>query len=243
MGVGIQRQPSPPPLYGGGESRQHQHQHQTPELLYRGRGILKTMSELEPQQLLKRIDEADESAFLELYNTWQAAIYRFAWQMTGSRIMAEDIVQDVFLLMIRKKLHFDPAKGTFSSFIYGVARNLSLKSIRRNLRFSGVLQLFHNRQESLTGKADPLLKLAEVETAANLRKCILTLPAQYREMIVLCDLHELSYAEAAEITGCAIGTVRSRLHRGRELLHQKLCADRNAGEKDKGGTPYEIPAL
>jgi len=201
------------------------------------------MSELEPQELLKRIAEADESAFLELYHAWQGVVYRFAWQMTGSTSMAEDIVQDVFLLLIRKKLHFDPARGTFSSFIYGVARNLSLKSLRKNNRFSGILQLFHDRQESNTLVADPLRNLTEVESAANLRKCILTLPTQYREMIVLCDLHELSYAEAAEITGRAIGTVRSRLHRGRELLLHKLRADRNSGEKSKGGTPYEIPAL
>jgi RNA polymerase sigma-70 factor, ECF subfamily len=201
------------------------------------------MSEREPQELLKKIAEADESAFVELYNAWQSAVYRFAWQMTGSTSMAEDIVQDVFLLMIRKKLHFDPAKGTFSSFIYGVARNLSLKSLRKNQRFAGILQLFQDRHESKTNVADPLMSLSEVESAAHLRKCILTLPAQYREMIVLCDLHELSYAEAAEITGCAIGTVRSRLHRGRELLVQKISAGRNTGEKSKGGTPYEIPAL
>ena len=200
------------------------------------------MSELEPQELLKRIAEADETAFLELYNAWQGAVYRFAWQMTGSRSMAEDIVQDVFLLLIRKKLHFDPAKGTFSSFIYGVARNLSLKNLRKNQRFAGVLSLFQDRKED-SGVADPLINLTEIESAANLRKCILTLPTQYREMIVLCDLHELTYAEAAEITGCAIGTVRSRLHRGRELLLQKMSAERMTGEKRKGGTPYEIPAL
>ncbi len=202
-----------------------------------------TMSEIEPHQLLQSIAEADESAFLELYNAWQGVIYRFAWQMTGSRSMAEDIVQDVFLLLIRKKLHFDPSKGTFSSFIYGVARNLSLKSVRKNHRLSGILQMFHNRRESEPRSSDPLMKLTEGESAAHLRKCILTLPSQYREMIILCDLHELSYVEAAEITGCAIGTVRSRLHRGRELLVHKLRAEQNAGEKSEGGTPYEIPAI
>ena len=201
------------------------------------------MSEIEPQELLKRIAEADESAFLELYSAWQGAVFRFAWQMTGSASMAEDIVQDVFLLLIRNKLHFDPAKGSFSSFIYGVARNLSLKSLRKHQRFAGILQLFQNRQEGNTRMPDPLSSLTEMESAVHLRKCILTLPTQYREMVVLCDLHEFSYAEAAEITGCAIGTVRSRLHRGRELLFQNLSAEQINGEKRKGGTPYEIPAL
>ena len=211
---------------------------QNSELFVLSEGNIKDMSEPEPQELLKRIAEADESAFLELYNAWQGAVYRFAWQMTGSRSMAEDIVQDVFLLLIRKKLHFDPAKGTFSSFMYGVARNLSLKSLRKNQRFAGILRLFQNRQEVNTWADDPLVSLTEVESAASLRKCILTLPTQYREMIVLCDLHEFSYAQAAEITGCAIGTVRSRLHRGRELLLQKLSVERITSKKRKGGTPY-----
>jgi RNA polymerase sigma-70 factor (ECF subfamily) len=205
--------------------------------------ILKTMTEREPQELLDRIAEADEDAFLELYNAWQGAVYRFAWQMTGSTSMADDIVQDVFLLMIRKKLHYDPRKGAFSSFIYGVARNLALKSLRKNQRFAGIFQFLQDRRESRTSATDPLSNLTEAESAVNLRKCILTLPTQYREMIVLCDLHELTYAEAAEITGCAIGTVRSRLHRGRELLLHKLRSEQNAGEKRKGETPYEIPTL
>ena len=60
-----------------------------------------------------------------------------------------------------------------------------------------------------------------------LRRALLELPVRYREAIVLCDLQELSYADAADALGCAVGTVRSRLHRGRALLARRLCDPEN----------------
>ncbi len=201
------------------------------------------MTETEPQQLLKMIQEGDEEAFLELYNRWHGAIYRFAWQMTGSVTMAEDIMQDVYLLIIRKKLHFDPAKGGFSSFIYGVARNLAFKAVRKNQRLFGILQIFEN-QRMHQSIVDPFFQMANIESSSHLRRCILSLPSQYREVIVLCDLHEMSYAQVANVTRSAVGTVRSRLHRGRELLMQKMRSWEEADHKNnKGEAPYEIPAL
>ena len=199
------------------------------------------MTEAETLQLLDKIQQGDEPAFLELYNRWKRNIYQFAWQMTGSASMADDITQDVFLLIIRDRLHFDPLKGAFSSFLYGVARNLSWKAIRKNQRFFGILQVFQQEQQNQTSH-DPLFELTNTESASNLRKCILSLPSQYREVVILCDLHEIPYAEAAKITGTAIGTVRSRLHRGRELLLQKMHSTSQSLQQKKGGTLHEIPA-
>jgi RNA polymerase sigma-70 factor, ECF subfamily len=200
------------------------------------------MNEVETLQLLKRIEQGDERAFLELYNRWSRNVYKFAWQMTGSTSMAEDITQDVFLLMIRNGLRFDPLKGAFSSFLYGVARNLSLRAIRKNQRFFGILEMFEFQRQS-QNVVDPLIELTTSESTVNLRKCILSLPAQYREVVILCDLHELTYEEAAEITRSAIGTVRSRLHRGRELLLQKMRGAGQSSNQKKGGALHEIPAL
>jgi RNA polymerase sigma-70 factor (ECF subfamily) len=199
--------------------------------------------EAELQQLLEGIAQGDETAFQAVYEKWTGIIYKFAWQMTGSKSMAEDITQDLFLMIIRSKIRFDPAKGSFSSFLYGVARNLAMKSIRKQHRLFGMLRLFES-QNPQRKVQDPLLQMTREESAENLRRCILSLPPQYREAIVLCDLHELSYAEAAEITRSAIGTIRSRLHRGRELLIQKMRpVQETSEEKQEGGTPYEIPAL
>jgi RNA polymerase sigma-70 factor (ECF subfamily) len=78
--------------------------------------------------------------------------------------------------------------------------------------------------------------LTSQQRAESLREAILSLPPHYREVVVLCELHEMSYAEAAAVTGCAVGTVRSRLHRSRALLHNKLAARRShAGEKASQG--------
>ena len=198
------------------------------------------MSESDPQQIFNRIAEGNQDAFLELYTRWNAALFRFAWQMTGSRSVAEDVIQEVFLQIIRKRLRFDPAKGSLSAFLYGIARNLALKTVEKNRRLSGFLETME-RQTSPSNSSDPLRELTREESASDLRRCILSLPPQYREVVVLCDLHEMSYQEAADVTGSAVGTVRSRLHRGRELLLQKMRPTKQ--EENRGGTTYEIPAL
>ncbi len=81
----------------------------------------------------------------------------------------------------------------------------------------------HSEQPSHDG--DALSDLTRKERIESLRKAVLTLPPAYREVVVLCDLNELEYAEAADVLGCAIGTVRSRLHRARTLLIEKMRAD------------------
>jgi RNA polymerase sigma-70 factor (ECF subfamily) len=78
--------------------------------------------------------------------------------------------------------------------------------------------------ERATEERDVLSDLAHGERIETLRKAVLALPPAYREVVVLCDLHERDYAEAASVLGCAIGTVRSRLHRARALLAEKMRA-------------------
>jgi RNA polymerase sigma-70 factor (ECF subfamily) len=84
-------------------------------------------------------------------------------------------------------------------------------------------------EEQLIAQDNPLNELARSETIAAVRQAILALPSHYREVVVLCDLHEMSYVEAAEVLRCAVGTVRSRLHRARSLLIERL---RPTGEAD-----------
>ena len=194
-------------------------------------------------ELLARIDQGDELCFLELYNRWQPTVFRFAWQMTGSTPLAEEITQDVFLLLIRKQAEFRPERGNFSSFIYGVARNLSFRALRKNHRYHGILSIFSSQPIQQAWTRNPLTDLSEEETTTALRRCILSLPSRYREVVVLCDLHELSYGEAAAITKTAIGTVRSRLHRARELLAQKMRPSSQTEKQKNGGASYELPAL
>jgi RNA polymerase sigma-70 factor (ECF subfamily) len=80
----------------------------------------------------------------------------------------------------------------------------------------------------LTSSGGPLDVIALTETIESVRKAVLALPERYREVVVLCDLQEMSYVETAEILGCAVGTVRSRLHRARTMLINKLRPAREA---------------
>jgi RNA polymerase sigma-70 factor (ECF subfamily) len=140
--------------------------------------------------LLRRSAKGDEDAFAVLYRRHQASIYRFALRMTGNPWAAEEIVQDVFMTVVRDPKKYDAKRGTLGAFLYGVARNRVMKHRERM-----------PRETSLA---------------------VLELPVEFREAIVLCELEELSYEEAAKALDCPIGTIRSRLHRGRALLLAKL---------------------
>jgi RNA polymerase sigma-70 factor, ECF subfamily len=83
--------------------------------------------------------------------------------------------------------------------------------------------------EQLIAEDDPLADLTRSEMIESVRQAVMALPAHYREVVVLCDLHEMSYAEAAQVLSCAVGTIRSRLHRARYLLIEKLRATKEQG--------------
>ncbi|HET8783768.1 MAG TPA: RNA polymerase sigma factor [Pyrinomonadaceae bacterium] len=181
-------------------------------------------SELGDSELLRSMLAGDEQAFALLYRRRQGSVYRFALQMSGSKSIAEDVTQEVFLFLMREGSVFDPARGSLSSFLLGVARN----HVLRRMRVDQLLTPIGDDEDADAGlpmmEADvrPLDDLVRAETVELVRKAVLSLPARYREVVVLCELQDVSYGEAAEILGCAIGTVRSRLHRARALLLAKL---------------------
>lgn len=186
-------------------------------------------SDLTDPELLQLMLSGDEEAFTLLYKRRQGGIYRFALQMCGSPQVAEDVTHDVFLFLMNDGHVFDPARGSVSSFLFGVARNYVLR------RFRGeriTVPLTDDDDEHLFDRVScelgPLDDLTRAESIENVRKAVLSLPERYREVVVLCELQELSYGETAEILDCAIGTVRSRLHRARALLLAKLSPTREA---------------
>ena len=177
--------------------------------------------------LLRRMLEGDEDAFLQLYRHRQAAIYRFALHMSGSRQVAEDVTQDVFLALMRQPRKFEPQRGSLAAYLYGIARNRVLQHLEQgSVRVPLASEERADERflpESLRQEApDPLGDLTHKEDIERLRRTVLALPARYREVVVLCDLNELDYGQAAASLGCAVGTVRSRLHRARSLLLKKL---------------------
>ncbi len=175
--------------------------------------------------LLKRSAKGDEEAFTQLYRRNQAQIYRFALRMTGRAWAAEEIVQDVFMTLLREPKKFDPARGPLVAFLYGIARNRVMKHLERRPR---ELPLEYRSEDSGISE----IEVADERTPAHWaelrerRECVwsavLSLPPEFREAVVLCELEEMSYEEAASVLECPVGTVRSRLHRGRALLLAKL---------------------
>ncbi len=172
--------------------------------------------------LLEQVRAGDEHAFASLYRRRQAGVYRFVLQMSGSQTLAEDVTQEVFMGLIKGTVVFDPARGSLSSFLYGVARNQTLRRLHRDRYFVSLDSGSDDREGAPTSVSKPLDELARTETIESVRRAVLSLPERYREVVVLCELEEMSYAETAAVLGCAIGTVRSRLHRARLLLTDKL---------------------
>jgi RNA polymerase sigma-70 factor (ECF subfamily) len=171
--------------------------------------------------LLRRMWSGDEEAFAALYRRLQGGIYRFALRMSGSEAVAEDVTQEVFLLLIRERPAYDPARGSVQNFLYGVARNFVLRALERNREG----QFEDSAEPRDPGGADALASLTREEALEAVRQAVLSLPTHYREVVVLCDLEEMDYSNAAAALGCSMGTVRSRLHRARSLLTAKLRAD------------------
>lgn len=184
--------------------------------------MTKPQENISDNELLLAIQAGDEQAFATLYRRRHPGIFRYALQMSGSQALAEDITQDVFLVLIRESHNFDPARGSLSAFLFGVARNQLLRRLQRERFYAPLDSDDGNENQALPSTSDPLLQLARTETIDSVRNAILSLPERYREVVVLCDLEEMSYAETAQVLGCAIGTVRSRLHRARGLLIEKL---------------------
>lgn len=181
-------------------------------------------SDLSDGDLVRSMLAGDEEALALLYRRRQGGVYRFALQMSGSKTIAEDVTQEVFLFLMRDGHVFDPARGALSSFLLGVARNHVLRRLRVDQLLAPLGDDADDELPALHAASDlcPLEDLTRAETIESVRKAVLSLPPKYREVVVLCELQEVSYVETAEILGCAIGTVRSRLHRARALLLEKL---------------------
>jgi RNA polymerase sigma-70 factor, ECF subfamily len=180
-------------------------------------------------ELVARVAEGDGEAFGTLFRRRQGLVYRFALHMTGSECAAEDVTQEVFLAVMHGANRYEPGRSGVTAWLCGIARNHARRRLARERSLVPLEEGDDGEGEWPAACLDPLEDLTRAEGIAALRKAILTLPLRYREAVVLCDLQELSYAAAADALGCAVGTVRSRLHRGRALLASKMTARTKTG--------------
>jgi len=199
------------------------------------------LTELSDEQLLAQALSGDEEAFTALYRRRQGAIYRFALHMSGSVQIAEEVTQDVFIFVLQRGRDFDPRRAALGAYLFGVARNLVRRALERSHSEMMTILPADEEADSLVTESDPAEGIARRQTSTAVWKAVLSLPEHYREVVVLCDLQDLSYAEAAEALCCAIGTIRSRLHRAHDVLARKLRHSSAAAPKFSGETARCIP--
>ncbi len=176
-----------------------------------------TSNKLSDGELLRLAGRDDESAFLTLYRRHQGPVFRFALHMSGSRETAEEVTQEVFLALISGGWGYAAKQGSLQGYLIGIARNKVRRHIALRQRFSPDWEAIKAELAapgSSAGERD--LELTALQAA------VLSLPPNYREVVVLCDLEEMDYSDVAVKIGCALGTVRSRLHRARAILAAKL---------------------
>jgi len=183
------------------------------------------------EELLRRSAKGDEDAFTVLYRRHADVLYRFAFRMTGSSWGAEEIVQDVFMTLVREPGKYDAERGTLPAFLFGIARN---KIMKYNERLPREISLVERQEDgsggglTLRDSFTPAMWAEQRERLEKVRAAVMELPIEFRETVVLCELEEMSYDQAARVLDCPIGTIRSRLHRGRALLLAKLEMLRDA---------------
>ena len=177
------------------------------------------------EQLLQLMLGGDAQAFEALYDRRQGGIYRYALRMSGSPTIAEDVTQEVFLSLMRDHSGYQESRGTVKSYLYGMARHRLFRRLERErslVSLTGSDETIETVYAQLAGARDPFGELLRNETIDVVRQAILSLPENFREVVVLCYLQEMNYADAAAVIECPIGTVRSRLARARALLMSKL---------------------
>jgi RNA polymerase sigma-70 factor (ECF subfamily) len=171
-------------------------------------------------RLLAEIAKGREQAFIELYMRRHGDVYRFAFTLAKSRSFAQDVTQEVFLNVLENAARFDAAKGSVRAWLFGCARHVVLDRLRVERRWTDEAP----PEDTALDSDERLLTDQRIE---RLHAAIARLPFEYREALVLAELEELSYAETAAVLGCPVGTVRSRLHRGRALLSAMLAEGRS----------------
>ena len=128
------------------------------------------------------------------------------------------------MTLMREPKKYDATRGPLAAFLFGIARNRVMKHLERlprEVSFNSHENGSHADSAAIDGFT-PMHWAEQRERMEQVRAAVLELPAEFREAVVLCELEELSYEEAAQLLGCPIGTIRSRLHRGRALLLAKL---------------------
>ena len=179
---------------------------------------------------LTRFGSGDKSAFDELYHKYKGRILNYLFRMVNDSSLAEELTQETFIKVYLNIDQYRPF-GSFSSWVYAIARNLAKNEFRRTDRRRTI-----SMETPIAGHEDLTLKdviaskqmnaqdiISEAETTAQVEKILNTIPAKYREVIVLCVIQGESYATAAEIIGCSKSVIAIRLFRARKYFNRSIA--------------------
>jgi len=157
----------------------------------------------------------------DIVSEHSARVYRLAYRLTGNRHDAEDLTQDVFIRVFRSLDGYEP--GNFSGWIHRITTNLFLDRVRRKsrLRMDGFVDGAEERL--LSGEVVPESAVHDAAFDPDIEAALASLPEDFRVAVVLCDVEGLSYEEISDVLGIKLGTVRSRIHRGRTQLRAALA--------------------
>jgi RNA polymerase sigma-70 factor (ECF subfamily) len=173
-----------------------------------------------PRSVVDGVDGLAPHDWEEVARTHGRKIYNFAYRLTGNRDDAADLSQEVLIRVARGLRDFRP--GSFDGWLWRITRNAFLDEVRRRRRRpTAPLPDDVDRTDLLASPA-PEEVLASIRLGEDVQAALLSLPFDFREAVVLCDLVGLSYEEIASATSVPIGTVRSRIHRGRRMLRDLI---------------------
>ncbi len=172
--------------------------------------------------LVARLAEGEAAALDELYRREAGPVYRYALALGGNASWAADATQEAFVALASRPQGFDAARGTLGAYLAGVARHALAAQWRAQRQET---PLDEGDDDALEAAAlSPEQLLVQVQDGAQVWSALRRLPPPFREALVLVDLQERPYAEAAQIAGVEINTLRTRLHRARQKLAAQLGA-------------------
>ncbi len=184
------------------------------------------MNDLE-SQLARLAAKGDERAFAEIVGLYQDKLFHMSYRMLYSKQEAEDVVQDTFLRVYRNLDRFDPALK-FSTWIYRIATNLCIDRLRRR-KPSYSLDAESSDHEGLDGYSmmpsdhkTPESEMIITDTQRIIREAMESLPPKYKTIMMLRYMQDLSLQEIGDIINMPVTTIKTRVHRGRDLLRKKL---------------------
>lgn len=172
-------------------------------------------------KLIEKARQGSEAAFAEIVERHKDQLVGYLVRLVGSRQGAEDIAQESFLRLYAHSSHY-VEQGQLKAYLFRIATNLVRSSERRAFRWDRIRDLLSPDVNRNPSRPEQIGTLLDQELQEQLRQAIVALPLRYRAPIVLREVQGWSYVRISESLSCSTGTVKSRIHRGRQLLRRKL---------------------